>query len=56
MKKGFGIFFVIVGILNLIIGIGGISTQYADQAGTKIFFGIGSLGLGYWMLSTSKKD
>lgn len=56
MKKGFGIFFIIIGILNLIIGIGGLSTQYADQAGGKIFFGIGALGLGIWMVTSAKKS
>ena len=55
MKKGFGIFFIIIGILNLIIGIGGLSTKYADQAGGKIFFGIGALGLGIWMVNSTKK-
>ncbi|SNB29766.1 conserved hypothetical protein [Flavobacterium psychrophilum] len=57
MKKGFGIFFIIIGILNLIIGIGGLSTEFADQARGKIFFGIGALGFGMWMVnSVNRKD
>ena len=38
MKVG-GIIALIFGVLNLIVGIGGLSTQYADQATGKIGFG-----------------
>jgi hypothetical protein len=55
MKKGFGIFFIVIGALNLVIGLAGLGSEYADQAGGKLFFGIGALGLGIWMVSSAKK-
>ena len=54
MKKGFGIFFIVIGALNIIIGIAALGTKYAYQAGRKLSFGIGTLGLGIWMVNSSK--
>jgi uncharacterized membrane protein YfcA len=54
MKIG-GIIALIFGVLNLIIGIGGLSTQYADQAGGKIGFGIGAIALGIYLLNRANK-
>jgi uncharacterized membrane protein YfcA len=54
MKIG-GIIALIFGVLNLIIGIGGLSTQYADQAGGKIGFGIGAIVLGIYLLNRANK-
>lgn len=54
MKIG-GIISLIIGVVNLIIGIGGLSTQYADQAGGKIGFGIGAIVLGIYLLNRAKK-
>ena len=54
MKIG-GIISLILGVLNLIIGIGGLSTQYADQAGGKIGFGIGAIVLGIYLLNRANK-
>ena len=57
MKVG-GIIALIFGVLNLIIGIGGLSTQYADQASGKIGFGIGAIVLGIYLLyrASQKKE
>lgn len=55
MKKGFGIFFIIIGALNIIVGFAGLASEYADKAGPKLFMGIGILGLGIWMVNSSKK-
>lgn len=54
MKVG-GIIALIFGVLNLIIGIGGLSTQYADQATGKIGFGIGAIVLGIYLLNRANK-
>lgn len=54
MKVG-GIIALIFGILNLIVGIGGLSTQYADQAGSKIGFGVGAIVLGVYLLNSANK-
>lgn len=54
MKKGFGIFFLIIGTLNFIMGVIGLATEHAEQAGQKIMFGIGLGILGAYMVSTSK--
>lgn len=54
MKVG-GIIALIFGVLNLIIGIGGLSTQYADQASGKIGFGIGAIVLGIYLLNRANK-
>lgn len=55
MKKGFGIFFIVIGVLNLVTGLAGLGSGYAEQAGGKLMFGIGALGLGIWMVSSAKK-
>ncbi len=60
MKKGFGIFFIVVGVLNFITPIltmifsPNTAQQYAPQVGQRLFMGIGFMGLGYWMYTTSK--
>lgn len=62
MKKGFGIFFMIIGGLNFIVAIATLigspetASKYADKVGQKIFMGIGIAGLGYWMYSSSKSS
>lgn len=61
MKKGFGIFFIIIGVLNVgttlatLIFAPETAAEYADKVGQKFFFGIGFAGLGYWMYSSAKK-
>lgn len=54
MKVG-GIIALIFGVLNLIVGIGGLSTQYADQATGKIGFGIGAIVLGIYLLNRANQ-
>ena len=54
MKIG-GIFALIVGVLNLFIGFASLSTEYADQAGGKLGFGIGAIVLGLYLLDRAKK-
>jgi hypothetical protein len=53
MKKGFGWFFVILGALNVFRGFAMIS-QSVGNGGGILFFGIGFIGLGIWMISSSK--
>ncbi len=54
MKKGFGVLFIIFGILNLIVGLLGLSTEYQSEAFSKIFFGLIILPLGIWMYNSSR--
>jgi|GEM_PF-2993459 len=54
MKKGFGWFFVVLGALNIIRGFAMIS-QNVGNGGGILFFGIGFIGLGVWMISSSQK-
>lgn len=54
MKRGFGVFFIIIGILNLIIGFLGLATEYKSEAFSKIVFGLVTLPLGIWMYTSSK--
>lgn len=54
MKVG-GIIALVFGVLNLIVGIGGLSSQYADQASSKIGFGIGAIVLGLFLLNRANK-
>lgn len=54
MKRGFGVFFIIVGILNLVIGFLGLATEYKSEAFSKIVFGLVALPLGIWMYESSK--
>jgi len=54
MKRGFGVFFIIIGILNLIIGFLGLATEYKSEAFSKIIFGLVVLPLGIWMYESSK--
>ncbi len=54
MKVG-GIIALIFGVLNLIIGIGALSSEYADQASGKIGFGIGAIVLGIYLLNRANQ-
>lgn len=54
MKVG-GIIALIFGVLNLIIGIGGLSTRYVNQATEKIGFGIGAIVLGLYLINRANK-
>jgi uncharacterized membrane protein YfcA len=54
MKVG-GIISLIFGILNLIIGFGALSSEYADQAGSKIGFGIGAIVLGVYLINRANQ-
>jgi uncharacterized membrane protein HdeD (DUF308 family) len=54
MKVG-GIIALIFGVLNLIFGIVALSTEYADQAGGKIGFGIGAIVLGIYLLNRANQ-
>lgn len=56
MKRGFGVFFIIIGILNLIIGFLGLATEYKSEAFSKIIFGLITLPLGIWMYESSKPE
>lgn len=60
MKKGFGILLVVLGVLNIvrliaILSTAGDSSKYASMVGQSLFFGIGLIGLGIWMISSAKK-
>lgn len=54
MKTG-GIIALIFAALNIIAGIGMLSTIHADKAGGRIGFGIGALVLGFYLLERAKK-
>lgn len=54
MKRGFGVFFIIIGILNLIIGFLGLATEYKSEAFSKIVFSLVALPLGIWMYQSSE--
>ncbi len=62
MKKGFGIFFLVVGPLNLIIAMATIigapetAANFADKIGRQILMGIGFIGLGYWLYNSAKSS
>lgn len=56
MKKGFGIFFAVIGGLNLFVGIGGLASGYPERGISSLFFGIGTLVLGIWMINSSKSN
>jgi hypothetical protein len=53
MKKGFGWFFLILGILNIFRGFVMIASE-ADKGGGFLFWGIAVAVLGGWMISSSK--
>ena len=55
MKIG-GIIAIVFGVINLIAGLAGISTQYAEQASGKLGFGIGAILLGIFLLSRVEKN
>jgi hypothetical protein len=61
MKKGFGIFFIVVGGLNILsviitaFGAPENMSKYPERVGKSFVIGIGILGLGMWMLNSSKK-
>ena len=52
--KVVGIIVLIFGVGNLIIGIA-LSSEYADQAGGKIGFGIGAIVLGIYLLNRANQ-
>jgi len=52
MKKIFGWFFLVLGILNIIRGFYMLS-QNVGNGGGILFWGIGFIGLGVWMISSS---
>lgn len=54
MKTG-GIIALVFGVLNLIIGIAGLSTEYAEKATGKIGFGIGATVLGFYLLNRASQ-
>jgi len=54
MKKGFGWFFIVLGVLNIVRGFGTLSFDEA-HGGRLIAFAIGFIILGIWMVSSSKK-
>ncbi len=54
MKIG-GIISIILGAINIIIGFAGLSSKYADQATSKLGFGIGLLVLGLFLINRAKK-
>ena len=59
MKKGFGWFFIVLGVLNLLRGFATFSSE-PHYAGGILTFGIFILVLGIWMVTskskTNKKD
>lgn len=62
MKKGFGIFFIVVGIVNILgvlitaIGAPENMSKFPERIGQSFLMGIGFIGLGYWMVKSSKKE
>ncbi len=53
--KVVGIIALVFGVLNLIIGIVGLSTEYAEQATGKIGFGIGAIVLGIFLINRANQ-
>ena len=56
MKKGFGWFFIVLGILNIIRGSIMFTNSADNNAGFLIIWAIGFIVLGGWMLSSSGKE
>lgn len=54
MKVG-GIVALVFGVLNLIVGIAGLSTEYAEQASGNLGFGIGAIVLGIYLINRAKQ-
>lgn len=55
MKKGFGIFFIILGALNILRGILSLDAGMSN-GGNLLIFGIGFVGLGIWMVSSDERN
>ena len=53
MKKGFGWFFIILGGLNVFRGLMMIG-EGMNMGGGVLFWGVGFIVLGYWMISSTK--
>jgi len=53
MKKGFGWFFIVCGVLSIVRGFGMMSFD-AAYGGRLIIVAVGFLILGIWMVSSSK--
>ncbi len=56
MKRGFGILFIIIGAINIIIGVMGLGSRFQDEAIAKLMFGFASLALGWWMVNSSNNS
>jgi len=58
MKKFFGWFFIIAGAGNLLrifaMASAGVTNSGGQNLGGVFFFAIGFIGLGYWMIKSSK--
>ena len=55
MKKGFGWFFIVLAVLNIVRGAAMLSdAEWAAHGGRLIVFAIGTIILGIWMVSSSK--
>ena len=55
MKTG-GIITLVFGVLNLIMGIVGLSTEYAEKATGKIGLGSGATILGFYLLNRANQQ
>lgn len=53
MKKGFGWFFIVLGALNVFRAFVMFSQQ-AGNGGGILFWGIGFIGFGSWLISSTK--
>jgi len=56
MKKGFGWFFIVLGVLNIVRGIGMLfyGVEWVAHGGRLTVFTIGIIILGIWMVNSSK--
>ena len=56
MKKGFGWFFIVLGVLNIVRGAAMLSdAEWAAHGGRLIVFAIGFIILGIWMVNSKSK-
>jgi len=59
MKKFFGWFFIVIGALNIVVSFimiaNGVTGSGSQNVGGKLFYGIGFIGLGVWMLNSASK-
>lgn len=54
MKIG-GIILIIIGAINIIVGFAGLSTEYAEQASSRLGFGISFIVLGAYLINRAQK-